>query len=72
MGVTKTYSTLEEGLTPICNECGVALCWDIHILEYEDDKGFWDEWKCKCCNPQYEGALTRWRIEQHENLSFEN
>lgn len=38
------------GLTPICNECGVSLCWDIATDEYEEDSEFWDAWKCQECN----------------------
>lgn len=50
MGVVKLKSTLSGGVTPICNECGVALCWDISNEEYDHEKSFWDNWKCKDCN----------------------
>lgn len=50
MGVTVTPSTMSGGLTPICNQCGVCLCWDISEEEYAEDKRFWDEWICQDCN----------------------
>lgn len=50
MGVTITNSTLGGGVTPICNECGITLCWDIANCEYECDQGFWDSWVCEECN----------------------
>lgn len=53
MGVTKIPSTLPGGLTPICNTCGVLLCWDISEEEYLDFKKFWDNWVCEDCNPYY-------------------
>ena len=57
MGVTKTTSTLPGGLTPICNDCGIALCWDISEEEYEKKKTYWDEWRCKECYPHYKKSL---------------
>ena len=53
MGVTRGYSTLDGGLTPICDLCGIALCWDISQEEYEEAEQFWDEWCCKHCDPNY-------------------
>lgn len=50
MGVTKTPSTLDGGQTPICNSCGIMLCWDIEDKEYEEEKEFWDSWICRDCN----------------------
>lgn len=50
MGVTTTPSTLPGGLTPICNECGVFLCWDISEDDYAENKAFWDDWICQDCN----------------------
>ena len=55
------YDKFLGGYTPICNECGVKLCWDISPYEYEEDKSFWDEWTCRDCNPNYSGALKRYR-----------
>lgn len=61
MGVQ--YETFMGGYTPICNNCGVSLCWDISPNDYEEDKDFWEQWTCKDCNPNYQGALKRWRVE---------
>ena len=61
MGVHISPSTIDGGVTPICNECGISLCWDISEEEYTEQKGFWDEWLCKDCNPDYHGALKRWK-----------
>ena len=58
MAVTKTYSTLPGGYTPMCNDCGIALCWDISDYEYEEKKEFWDEWRCKECYPHYKEELN--------------
>jgi hypothetical protein len=64
MAVTINASTLDGGYTPMCSNCGVALCWDISEQEYEDGKGFWDDWTCKDCNPDYKGAYQRWMARQ--------
>ena len=53
MGVVQSHMFLGEGLTPICDKCGVALCWDISVSEYEEDKQFWDDWVCESCDPEY-------------------
>lgn len=50
MGVHIHGSTMPGGLTPICNECGIALCMDISENEYKRQTKFWDEWICKECN----------------------
>lgn len=59
MGVIILNSTLGGAFTPICNACGIHLCWDISEEEYEEAKEFWDNWKCSTCNPNYHGALQR-------------
>lgn len=41
------------GYTPICDDCGVHLCWEIGLYEYLEDKEFWDNWCCKTCKPEY-------------------
>lgn len=43
-------STIPGGKTPMCNYCGVRLCWDISDKEYLKDKNFWDDWICAECN----------------------
>jgi len=50
MGVQVSGGTLPGGVTPVCNSCGVALCWDISEGEYAQDQAFWDAWRCKECN----------------------
>jgi hypothetical protein len=47
MGIMASTST--DGLTPICNECGVRLCWDISHEEYAQRPDFWDCWVCQDC-----------------------
>jgi len=50
MGIKVSGSTLPGGVTPVCNACGVALCWDISEGEYAQDRAFWDAWRCRECN----------------------
>ncbi|QAY80233.1 hypothetical protein [Sphingosinicella sp. BN140058] len=50
MGVTRHGGTLDGALTPICNSCGVSLCWDIGRGEYLEAKPFWEAWTCQDCN----------------------
>lgn len=50
MGVHKHGGTMDGALTPICNMCGVSLCWDISEQEYSDNATFWNEWICRDCN----------------------
>ena len=53
MGVVPSHDFPNEAMTPTCSSCGVALCWDISIPEYEEDIEFWDNWECETCNPDY-------------------
>lgn len=46
---------------PICSDCGVGLCWSIDEIEYKESKSFWDEWRCRDCNPDYKGAYKKWK-----------
>lgn len=39
-----------EAMTPVCSDCGVFLCWDISIYEYDEAPDFWDDWVCRGCN----------------------
>jgi hypothetical protein len=50
MGVHRIKSTMLGGVTPICSDCGVSLCWDISDEEYEERAAFWDGWRCQECN----------------------
>lgn len=61
MPVAQTASTIPGGYTPVCGTCGMALCWDISEAEYAEDQDFWDDWRCRDCNPDYAGALQRHR-----------
>ena len=54
-----------DGYTPVCGDCGIALCWDISESEYQDKKDFWDNWQCDICNPQIKGAWLRLETAQH-------
>jgi hypothetical protein len=48
MGVV--YEPTLGGYTPVCNDCGIHLCWDISEYEYEEAESFWDNWRCQECN----------------------
>lgn len=50
MGLHKHNGTMPGALTPICNSCGVSLCWDISEEEAKQDQAFWDAWICRDCN----------------------
>lgn len=50
MGVHIHGGTMPGAVTPICNSCGVSLCWDISEEEYQDAFEFWDDWICQDCN----------------------
>lgn len=64
MGVIQLLSTIDGGHTPICNSCGVTLCWDILDEEYRDKQLFWDNWECRDCNPSAHGSRKRWVAQQ--------
>lgn len=59
MGVAVLNSTMKGGYTPICEKCGVALCWDISEEEYKERLKFWDNWICKECKEYYEKKSSR-------------
>jgi len=66
MGVS--LKNLEFGeVQPICSDCGVALCWSVDSIEYLQWKGFWDDWTCRTCNPDYLGAYQTY---QSQNKPF--
>lgn len=50
MGVAVFSGTLQGGVTPVCNDCGMRLDWDISEGEYAQDRAFWDAWRCRECN----------------------
>lgn len=72
MAVLVYNSTVPGGYTPTCNSCGVALCWDISNEEYAEAKEFWDNWTCRDCNPDYEGALKRFLAQQGKSIEETN
>lgn len=49
MAVAQSH-TFSDAYTPICNLCGVALCWDISDIEYIKDFHFWEGWECEDCH----------------------
>lgn len=61
MGLTKTRSTIPGGYTPICNQCGISLCWDISEEEGDCARVFWDEWVCADCNGGVALSLNTWK-----------
>ena len=61
MGVAVTASTMLGCVTPTCNECGIALCWDIDENEYYNDREFWDAWCCEVCNGGKPMSLKEWK-----------
>lgn len=54
-----------DGYTPICDRCGIVLCWDISEYEYEEDQDFWENWTCKHCDPHYK---KRKRLKNEESI----
>jgi hypothetical protein len=46
-------------VTPICSECGVSLCFDVSLEEYDQLKEFWDQWRCEGCDPAAPGSRQR-------------
>ena len=49
MGVHVHGGTMSGALTPICQTCGVSLCWDIDRTTYLEARPFWDAWRCQDC-----------------------
>ena len=64
MGLHKHGGTMDGALTPICEECGVSLCWDLEENEALANEGFWNRWKCQDCNGGESMSLKKWK-EQH-------
>jgi hypothetical protein len=50
MGVLSLQNTLPGAVTPVCNNCGITLCWDIPEEQYARERRFWDAWVCADCN----------------------
>jgi hypothetical protein len=64
MGVHAHNGTMPGAVTPICNNCMIALCFDIGEQEYKEDKEFWDNWVCRDCNGGEPLSRHVWR-QQH-------
>jgi hypothetical protein len=71
MGVTIHGGTMTGGVTPTCNACGVALCWDIPRVEHLEAKAFWDAWKCQDCNGSRLSAFGWKQVNGREALPAE-
>ncbi len=69
MGVSLVNLKYQE-VQPMCSDCGVALCWCIGDLEYYEWKGFWDDWTCRSCNPNYKGAYEKYKLNNKPFQSF--
>lgn len=69
MGLSYHGGTMPGGITPICNECGTFLCWDISEEDAEQDRAFWDAWICETCNGGVRMSLKEWR-QQHPQHSI--
>lgn len=67
MGVHVHGGTMPGGVTPICNDCGIALCWDISTEEYDSAKAFWDAWVCADCNGGVPLSLKDWVSRNSRN-----
>jgi len=50
--------------TPICNDCGISLCWDIPDEEAKRDAAFWGKWVCQECNGGEPMSLKQWQRPQ--------
>lgn len=64
MGAGIHHGTMPGGITPMCNECGIALCWDLSAEEYAEDAEFWDSWRCQDCNGGKPMSRKEWRSAQ--------
>ena len=61
MGLGVHGGTMPGAMTPICNECGAFLCWDLCIEEAYENLEFWDAWVCQDCNDGERMSLKQWR-----------
>lgn len=50
-----------DGHTPICESCGVCLCWNISDIEANEDRDFWEQWRCEDCNGGKRMSLKEWK-----------
>src|SRR4030042_542062 len=64
MGIMILVSTLPGSVTPVCNQCGIALCWDIPDSDYRENQDYWDNWECEKCNPNVAGSLAIYQVHK--------
>lgn len=65
MGITIYNGTMEGAMTPICNCCGILLCWDISEEEaLGENNAFWESWVCQDCNNGVRMSLRDWRLKR--------
>jgi hypothetical protein len=55
---------MEGALTPICESCGISLCWDIEEKEALSNEDFWNQWVCQDCNDGIRMSLVDWKVNK--------
>lgn len=70
MGVSLKNIHLGE-VQPMCDDCGIALCWSVDLKEFIEWFGFWDVWKCCRCNPDYKNAYQKYKEVNKPFKDFE-
>lgn len=66
MGIHTHKSTMPGGMTPICNDCGISLCWDVDESEAETNAEFWNQWVCRDCNGGTPMSFHVWQTQQRK------
>ena len=64
MGIGKHVGTMPGAVTPVCNECGTFLCWDLAEEEADENLEFWDAWICQDCNGGERMSLKQWQAQR--------
>lgn len=64
MGVHVHGGTMPGGVTPICDDCGVSLCWDISDEEFAEAPDFWNAWTCRDCRGGVPMSLKAFKAAQ--------
>lgn len=57
----------DDGWQPICNDCGLSLCFVITLQEYDQTKTFWEQWRCVYCDKDAIGSFARWLATHDAN-----
>lgn len=63
-------STVMGCVTPVCGDCGIALCIDIEESRYKKHKKFWDDWLCETCVRYHLQPMTQEEIDEYERQSL--